>query len=256
MDSVLTNIYDRNELIWGKQAQQELFKKHALVLGLGGVGSYAAESLARSGIGTITLVDFDTVSETNINRQLPALIPDIGKSKTALMKERISLINPHIAVKEVNEFASVELIDKIADKNIDFIADAIDTMKSKIDIIELAREKGIPIITCLGAGNRIKPEELYIADISEIDTKKCSFAKNIIYQLKKRGIEKNVPAVASREKPYKTTPKPSVIRVNQPDGSVKEITKLSPGSSPFVPPVAGYMMAGFIVRELIRDFIQ
>jgi len=247
----LTDIYNRNELIWGKEVQERLFKKHAAVIGMGGVGSYLAEALARSGIGSLTLVDFDIVSESNINRQLPALLNHIGKSKVILMKERISLINPHIKVNEINEFCSGELIEEITDKNIDFVADAIDTLKSKIEIIEICKKKAIPLITCLGAGNRIKPEELYIADISEIDTRKCPFAKNVIYQLKKRGIEKDIPAVASREKPFKTEKKSSVIKIKKGGEETAEIRKFSPGSSPFVPPVAGYLMAGFIVRELI-----
>ena len=255
MNSVLTGIYERNEMLWGKQAQEELFRKHVAVIGIGGVGSYIAEALARSGVGIITLVDFDTVSESNINRQLPALIPNIGKSKVSLMKQRISLINPHIEVRERKEFCTAELIEKITDEKIDFVGDAIDTLKSKIAVLEICRKKEIPIITCLGAGNRIKPEELYIADISEINAKKCPFAKNVVYQLKKRGIEKNLPAVISREKPFKTRKNSSVIKISQSDGKITEINKFSPGSSPFVPPVAGYLMAGFIVRNLIQDFI-
>ncbi len=255
MTSLLTEIYGRNELIWGKDGQQELFKKHVAVIGIGGVGSYLAEALARSGIGTITLVDFDVVSESNINRQLHALIPDIGKFKVNLMKQRINLINPHIQVNEINEFCSESLIKKIINKNVDFVADAIDTLKSKIELIEICKEKGIPVITCLGAGNRLKPEELYITDISEINTKKCPFAKNVIYQLKKRGLAKDLPAVASLEKPFKTEKNFSVLKVRHGD-KTSEIKKFSPGSSPFVPPVAGYLMAGFIVRNLIQKFLH
>ncbi|HSA06920.1 MAG TPA: tRNA threonylcarbamoyladenosine dehydratase [Candidatus Gastranaerophilales bacterium] len=255
MDSILTNIYDRNERLWGKTAQAELFKKHVVVFGLGGVGGYATEALARSGVGNITIVDFDTVSETNINRQLIALIPNIGKPKTALFKERISQINPHIKVTEINEFVSARIIEKILDQKTDFVADAIDTLKSKIELIEICRKKDISVITSLGMGNRIKPEELYLADISEIDTKKCVFAKNVVYQLKKRGIEKDIPAVASKEKPIKTEKRASVLTIRQADGELAEITKFSPGSASFVPPVAGYFMAAYIIRQLIKNFI-
>ncbi len=253
MDPVLTEIYSRNELIWGEKNQLELLEKHVAVIGIGGVGSYLAEALARSGIGNITLVDFDTVSESNINRQLPALISNIGKSKVILMKDRISQINPGIRVNALNEFCTAELFEKITDEKIDFVADAIDTLKSKIELIEICRKKQVPVITSLGAGNRLKPEELYIADISEINTKKCTFAGNVIYQLKKRGIEKDLPAVFSREKPFKTTKVESVIKINPEENDSAKIRKFSPGSSPFVPPVAGYIMAGFIVRQLIRN---
>ncbi len=251
MTATLTGIYNRNERIWGKEAQQELFKKHVAVIGLGGVGSYLAEALARSGVGVLTLVDFDVVAESNINRQLPALIPDIGKHKVCLMKQRINLINPHIRVNEINKFCDNGLVEQIIEKNADFVADAIDTLKSKVALIEICRKKSVPVITCLGAGNRVKPEELYIADISEIDAKKCPFARNVVYQLKKRGIEKDLPAVASREKPFKTEKISSVVKMG--DGvEAGEFKKFSPGSSPFVPPVAGYLMAGFIVRNLIN----
>ena len=293
----LGNIYDRNELLWGKDAQKRLFEKHVAVIGLGGVGSYVAEALARSGVGTLTLVDFDTVSETNINRQLPALIPNIGKFKTSLMKERISLINPHIRIIEINEFCSGDLMKSIiggirhseppaqswrveeshsVDKNNkilkqvqddvfvqdnslvqgnalkpDFVADAIDTIKAKITVLELCKQKKIPVITSLGAGNRIKPEELYLADISEVDVKKCPFVKNAVYLLKKVGIEKDLPVVASREKPFKMGKRSSLVKIKQANGEVVEFNKYSPGSSPFVPPVAGFIMASYIVRNLI-----
>ncbi len=250
--STFTNIYDRNELIWGKDNQKRLFEKHVAVIGLGGVGSCTVEALARSGIGTLTLIDFDIIAETNINRQLPALTSTIGKSKAEVMEERINLINPHIRVKTIKKFCTEEITEKITDEKPDFIADAIDTMKSKINLIETGLQKGIPLISCLGAGNRLNPEELYITDISEIDTKNCIFSRNIVHQLKKRGIQKGLPVVASREKPVKTEKKSSLVKIEQAEEEI-EFIKFTPGSSPFVPPVAGYLMAGFIVRQLISE---
>jgi len=250
----ISQIYERNELLWGAEAQKKLFKKHVVIAGLGGVGSYTADALARSGIGKLTLVDFDTVSETNINRQLLALISDIGKPKTELMKRRIENINPHIQVTEINEYYTLSLNNRIFAEKVDFVADAIDTLKFKIDLVETCYKQEIPIISSMGAGNRLDPEELFIADISEIKPGNCSFVKNVKHKLKKRGIEKNLTVVSSHEKPIPTKKKLGTFEIKTADGEEIQVRKFTPGSSPFVPPAAGYMMASFIVRNLINTF--
>jgi tRNA threonylcarbamoyladenosine dehydratase len=256
MATTLGNIYNRNERLWGKRAQEALFKKHVAVIGLGGVGGYIAEALARSGVGVLTLVDFDDVAETDLNRQLSALLPNIGQPKVEIMKQRISLINPHIEVRARQEFCTAVLIAEISEAGVDFVADAIDTIKSKVEIIDTCRKKGVPIISSLGMGNRLKPEELYITDISEVDPLKCPFAKNVIYKLKKLGIEKGLPVVVSNEKPLKVAKKEAILEIKQQDGETTQINRHPPASSPFVPPVAGYIIAGYVVRALIKDYIH
>lgn len=247
----ISKIYERNELIWGEEAQKKLFEKHVVIAGLGGVGSYTAESLARCGVGKITLIDFDTVSESNINRQLLALISDIGKKKTELMKKRIENINPHIQVVTIDDYYTLSLNRQIFSEKVDFVADAIDTLKSKIDLIETCIKQDIHVISSMGAGNRLDPSQLFIADISEIQPRKCPFIKNIKYKLRVRGIKNNLPVVSSKEKPVVTEKKESFIEVKTAAGEDIQIRKFTPGSSPFVPPAAGYMMASYIVRKLI-----
>lgn len=245
------NIYERNELIWGREVQELLFRKHVAVFGLGGVGSYTAEALARAGVGKITIVDFDEVSETNINRQLLALNSTVGEKKAFLMQERISNINPAIQINAVNDFCTGELAEKIFSEPVDYVVDAIDTMKAKIDLLEICVKKGISVISSLGAGNRLCPEQLFIADISEINPRKCVFAGNVIRMLKKRGITQGITVVASTEKPISTEKRLSDIEVTTGNGEKIELKKLTPGSSPFVPPVAGYIMAGYVVRSFL-----
>lgn len=251
MKNMRCKIYERNELIWKKEAQELLFEKHVVVFGLGGVGSYAAEALARSGIGKITFVDFDEVSETNINRQLLAYNSSIGKKKTFLMEERIKDINPDIQVNAINDFCSRVLTEKIFSEPVDYVIDAIDTLRSKIDLIESCVKRDIPVITSLGAGNRLDPAQLYTADISEVNPQKCNFAKHVINQLKKRDIIQGVAAVFSTEKPISVEKKLSSVEIKTEAGENIEIKKITPGSSPFVPPVAGYIMSAFVVRSFI-----
>ncbi len=247
-----SKIYQRNELIWKKEVQDLLFQKHVVVFGLGGVGSYAAEALARSGAGKITVVDFDEVSETNINRQLLALNSTIGKEKVFLMKERISDINPDINVNAINSFCTVNLMEKIFSEPVDYVIDAIDTLKSKINLIEACFIKKIPVISSLGTGNRLDPEQLYTVDISEIKPRKCVFSRSVFMLLKKRGITQGITVVSSKEQPVSAEKKISSVEITTETGENIEFKKFIPGSSPFVPPVAGYIMAGYVVRSFIE----
>lgn len=246
-------IYEKNELLWGQQVQENLFNKHIAVFGLGGVGSFAAEALARAGIGTLTLIDFDTISENNINRQLLALNSTIGKKKVFLMQERILDINSQIRVNPIDDFCRFELVEEIlSSQQIDFVVDAIDTMKSKTELLEACHKSGISVVSSLGAGNRLLPEELYICDISKADPKKCAFAENIIRKLAQKGINNGISVVLSREKPIRVEKIISNYEIKPKTGEKIEFRKISPGSSPFVPPVAGYIMAGHVVRALLN----
>lgn len=242
--------FSRNELFWGEENQKLLSSKHVAVLGLGGVGGFCAEALARAGVGELTIIDFDTVSETNINRQLVALHSTVGKSKAELFESRLKDINPEIKLNIVDDFYSGDLNLS----NVDFVADAIDTMRSKIELLETCVKQNIPVISSMGAGNRIDPTKLYISDISEIENKNAPFVSNIIYQLKKRGIEKGITVVASREKPFVQEKISSNEKIITKNGENIEFTKITPSSTPFVASCAGIFMASYIVQSFLKEY--
>ena len=162
-------------MYWGDEAQDRISSSHCAVFGLGGVGGYCAEALARSGVGELTIVDFDKVSKSNINRQIVALNSTIDMYKTDLFEARIKDINPDIKLNIICDFYTREFNFD----NIDYVCDAIDTMRSKINLLAACHEKKIPVISSMGAGNRIDPTKLYISDISEIHNKKAPFVSNI-----------------------------------------------------------------------------
>ena len=242
-------IFSRNELYWGKKAQSLLCSSKVAVFGLGGVGGYCAEALARSGIGRLIIVDFDKVSRSNINRQLVALYSTVGVSKAELFENRLKSINPDIELDVIDDFYSEENYKIEAD----FVADAIDTMRSKISLLEYCVNKKIPVISSMGAGNRIAPELLYICDISEIENKNAPFVSNIIYQLKKKNITSGITVVASREKPFCLEKISQMEKVSLKNGEELEFSKITPASTPFVASCAGIFMASYIVRKLLEN---
>lgn len=242
--------FSRNELIWGEAVQNRLKNKTVFVFGLGGVGGFALESIARAGVESFTIVDFDTVSESNINRQIVALCSTVGQKKTDLFEARLIDINPKISVRRVCDFFNENNRDEIFDTKPDFVVDAIDTMRSKIELLAYCHGRGIPVITSMGAGNRLDPTRLYISDISEIENKKCTFTKNVLYQLKKRGIESGITAITSRETPNVLKKVSSIENIETQSGEKIEFTKITPGSTPFVPAVAGYYMGYYVVKTL------
>ena len=239
----MNEIFSRNEILWSEGFQKFLAQKCVLVTGLGGVGGYATEALARAGIGKFKIVDFDNVEESNINRQIIALNSTIGQSKTDLFESRLKDINPKVQIEKYNCFYSKDLNDKIFD-GVDFVVDAIDTMRYKVDLIESSIEKKIPVISAFGAGNRINPTKLKIVDISEIEKPNDTFSKNILYQLKKRNITSGVTVVISEEQPIKPSQK---IVGELPDGS----QKIRVGSCVFVPAVMGYYMSYFVIKNFL-----
>ena len=244
------NQFSRNELYWGEKAQKNLFNKHVLVAGLGGVGGYAVDSLARSGIGRFTLIDFDDVALSNINRQLIAFHSTLKKPKTDVMKAHILDINPEITVKTINSFYTQKLDYLIEENPPDFVVDAIDTLQFKIELIKICKHFNIPVITSLGAGNRIDPTKLYLTDISEIKSNKCSFLKRAVNKLKFAGIDRELPVVASSEKPFNLEKRANILKIETEDENI-DIKKFTPASTPFVPPVAGYIMASYVVRQFL-----
>lgn len=242
--------FSRNKLFWGEDNQNLLSLKHVAIFGLGGVGGFCAEALARAGIGELTIIDFDTVSVSNINRQLVALYSTVGESKAELFRRRLKDINPNIKLNVVEDFYTGNLDLS----NIDYVADAIDTMRSKIELLENCVKNNISVISSMGAGNRIDPTKLYISDISEIENKNAPFVSNVIYQLKKRGIENGIAVVASREKPFVQEKKSTTEAITTKSGENIEFTKITPSSTPFVASCAGIFMASYIVRSFLKEY--
>ena len=243
--------FARNELYWGKEAQEKLEKANVVIFGLGGVGSFAVETLARSGIGEFTVVDFDKVSQSNINRQLIATQKTIGISKAQLIKGRILEINPKAVVGAIDDFYTSDM-NSIFQKKFDFVIDAIDSFNFKIELIENCYKNDIPIITSMGAASRICPEKLYIADISETNKINCPFASRIIKRLKDDGITEKLPMVLSSEKPKSCEKILVEEKIQTKSGREIEFKKITPATTPFVAPVAGILMASYVVRNLIK----
>ena len=229
------NIFSRAELLLGEEALEKLRSARVALFGIGGVGSFAAEALARGGVGHITLVDGDTVSITNINRQLIALHSTVGKEKTAVMAERIADISPETEVETYPVVYGAENRNLLDFSTYDYVIDAIDTVTSKLILIEEAKKAGVPVISCMGTGNKFHPERFEVADISK--TSVCPLAKVMRKELKVRGI-KNVKVVYSKEEPQKPA--------ESPETGKRQI----PGSLSFVPPVAGLLLAGEVIRHI------
>lgn len=229
------NIFSRAELLLGEEALEKLRSARVALFGIGGVGSFAAEALARGGVGHITLVDGDTVSITNINRQLIALHSTVGKEKTAVMAERIADISPETEVETYPVVYGAENRDLLDFSIYDYVIDAIDTVTKKLILIEEAKKAGVPVISCMGTGNKFHPERFEVTDISK--TSVCPLAKVMRKELKVRGI-KNVKVVYSKEEPQK------------PAASTETGKRQIPGSLSFVPPVAGLLLAGEVIRHI------
>lgn len=229
------NIFSRAELLLGEEALHKLRSARVALFGIGGVGSFAAEALARGGVGHITLVDGDTVSITNINRQLIALHSTVGKEKTAVMADRIADISPETEVETYPVVYGAENRDLLDFSTYDYVIDAIDTVTSKLILIEEAKKAGVPVISCMGTGNKFHPERFEVTDISK--TSVCPLAKVMRKELKVRGI-KNVKVVYSKEEPQKPA--------ESPETGKRQI----PGSLSFVPPVAGLLLAGEVIRHI------
>lgn len=234
-------IYSRTELLIGEQGLERLKKASVMVLGVGGVGSHCIEALVRGGIGRLILVDNDTVSLTNINRQSIAYHSTIGKYKTKLMKERILDINPETAVETYETFVLPSNLEMLFRDTPDYIIDAIDTVTAKLAAAELALQKNIPIISSMGTGNKLHPELFEITDISK--TSMCPLCKVMRKELKERGIF-NLKVLYSKEKPIDTAGKDT--------GEEKGRRRCLPGSISFVPPVAGLLIAGEVIRSIAK----
>ena len=232
--------FSRLELMFGKEALKKLQNSKVAVFGIGGVGGYAAEALARSGVGAIDLIDNDTVSLTNINRQIYALHSTVGKMKTHIARDRIMDINPHAVVRTYEIFYLPETSFQFDFSEYDYIIDAIDTVSGKIELAVNAQEKNVPIISSMGTGNKLDPTQFEVCDIYK--TSVCPLAKVMRKELKSRGIKK-LKVVYSKEIP--TVQK----ELSEELSSKRQI----PASNSFVPPVAGLLIAGEVIKDLTKE---
>ena len=250
----MLNAFSRTELLLGKAAMEKLSASSVAVFGIGGVGSYAAEALARSGVGAISLFDDDRICLTNINRQLLATHKTVGQKKTDAMKARILEINPQCRVEENECFYSAQNADEFDLARYDYIIDAIDTVSSKLTLIERAKAADVAIISCMGAGNKLDPTRLEVADISK--TSVCPLAKVMRHELKKRGIDA-LKVVYSREEAIKPSEDEDLsckYHCVCPPGTKRKcsVRRKVPGSVSFVPPVAGFILAAEAVKAIIH----
>lgn len=248
----MLNQFSRTELLFGKEAMQKLASSRVAVFGIGGVGGYTVEALVRSGIGAIDLIDHDTVCPTNVNRQIYATQKTVGKYKVDVAAERIADINPQTAVRTYKTFYTPESAKEFDFSKYDYVVDAIDTVTGKIALVLSAEEKGTPIISSMGAGNKVDPTAFEVADIYQ--TSVCPLAKVMRRELKKRGVKK-LKVVYSKEEPI--TPAQNV-EINIDNGislpESQENTagkKRIPGSTSFVPSVVGLIIAGEVIKDLI-----
>ncbi len=249
------NEFSRTELLLGKKAMQKLACSRVAVFGIGGVGSYAVEALARSGIGGFALFDDDKVCLTNINRQLIATRKTVGQSKVEVARQRILDINPKAEVTAHACFYTAENAAEFPLRGYDYILDAIDTVSSKLTLIQRAYEAGVPVISCMGAGNKLDPTRFEVADIYE--TSVCPLARVMRRELKARGIPA-LKVVYSKEQALTPIEDESAgckhSCIGPPDAQRKRaVCRQVPGSVAFVPSVAGLILAGEVIKSLIAD---
>ncbi|MBP2652703.1 MAG: tcdA [Firmicutes bacterium] len=249
----MLNQFSRTELLIGASALELLAGKKVAVFGIGGVGSFVVEGLARSGVGKLVLIDDDCVCLTNLNRQIHATMKTVGRPKVEVMMERVRDINPEAEVTVFQQFYLPDAAEALINSDYDYIVDAIDTVTGKIDLVVRAQEKGIPIISAMGAGNKLDPTKFEIADI--FDTSVCPLAKVMRYELRRRNIT-SLKVVYSREKPLTPLTEECSNCHDScicPEGSSARCTKRRqiPGSIAFVPSVAGLIIAGEVVKDLI-----
>ncbi|MDM0492465.1 tRNA threonylcarbamoyladenosine dehydratase [Clostridium perfringens] len=253
---MLQHSLSRTELLIGKDALDKLAKSKVMVFGVGGVGSFTVEALARAGVGNLILVDDDTVCLTNLNRQIHATYKTISKNKVQVMKERVLSVNRNCNVETIQVFVTPDNLEEIIPDDVDYVVDAIDTVSAKIALAVYCEQKGIKLMSSMGTGNKLNPAEFKVADI--YNTKVCPLAKVMRYELRKRGVKK-LKVVYSEEMPRKpkvedvVTCKTGCVCT----GGTKKCSakRQIPGSVSFVPPVAGMIIASEVVKDLIKEYI-
>ena len=231
------NFTTRTSFLVGDDGIKKLNNSNIIVFGVGGVGSFTVEALARAGVGNITIVDFDDVDITNINRQIPALHSTVGRYKVDVMEERILDINPNINIKKIRSLYNKDTSDEILTERYDYVVDAIDMVSSKIHLIETCEKKGLKIISSMGMGNKLDPTKIVVTDIHKTST--CPLAKVMRKELRDRGIKK-LKVVYSTEQPIELKKK------------VMNGRKVTPGSVSFVPSVGGLIIASVVINDLLN----
>ena len=230
----------RTELLLGKERVRKLRESHVLVVGLGGVGAYAAEQICRAGVGQMTVVDADTVNESNLNRQLPALHSTLGKPKAEVMAERLKDINPELKLTVINEFLRDERTEEVLDMaKYDFVVDAIDSVSPKVFLLYHAFQRHIPMVSSMGAGAKWDPTQVCVADISK--TINCALAKVVRKRLRSMGIDKGIPAVFSKE----IANPDAVIEVDN-----EQCKRTTTGTVSYMPAVFGCYLAAYVINNI------
>ncbi len=245
--------FSRTRLLFGPEGMEKLKNSHVAVFGIGGVGGYAVEALARSGIGALDLIDDDKVCLTNVNRQLYATRSTVGRYKVEVAEERIRDINPDCRVRAWKTFYMPDTQDQFDFTEYDYIVDAIDTVKGKLTLVEAAKAAGTPIISCMGAGNKTDPTAFRVADIYK--TSVCPLARVMRTECRKRRI-RHLKVVYSTEIPVRPLEDPAISCRNHcicpPDTRKCTVRRDIPGSTAFVPSVAGLILAGEVVKDLLK----
>ena len=250
----MLNQFSRTELLFGKEAMEKLADSRVAVFGIGGVGGYTVEALVRSGVGKLDLIDDDKVCLTNLNRQIIATRSTVGKYKVDVMKDRILDINPKAEVNVHKCFYLPETKDEFDFSQYDYVVDAIDTVTGKINLVMQAQQTNTPIISSMGAGNKMDPTAFRVADIYK--TSVCPLAKVMRRELKKRGVKK-LKVVYSEEKPLTPIEDEAISCKSHcvcPPGTVRKCTQRRqvPGSNAFVPSVVGLIIAGEVIKDLVH----
>lgn len=233
------NWLERTELLLGNEKVSQLQSKHILIVGLGGVGAYAAEMIGRAGVGNMTIVDGDVISNTNINRQLPALTSTVGQSKVNLIGARLKDINPSIELSIVNEFVEIEQIEQILETKFDYVVDAIDTLTPKIHLICHTLEKGYPLISSMGAGGKMDPSKVLVSNLE--DSYNCKLARMLRKRLRKHGVKGGFPVVFSSEE---MNPTAMIITEEE------RYKKSNVGTISYMPAIFGIYCASKVIRDL------
>ena len=255
----MLNQFSRTQLLLGQPAMKKLSECRVAVFGIGGVGGFACEALVRSGIGELDIIDDDRVCLTNINRQIIATRSSIGKYKVDVMRERMLDINPDVQVREWKTFFLPENADEFPFEEYDYVVDAVDTVTAKIQLVMKANEHGVPVISCMGAGNKLDPTQFKVSDIYK--TRYCPLAKVMRHEMKKRGVKK-LKVVYSEEKALRPIEDMSISCRNHcvcPPGTAHKCTERRdiPGSTAFVPSVAGLIIAGEVIKDLTsKEFME
>jgi len=242
MKNITPPQFERTQILLGDEGIAQLAGKHVFVAGLGGVGSYCTEALARAGIGRLTLMDHDVVAISNINRQLPALLSTVGLSKAEVMKARINDINPDCQVTLIRTFLGRENVHELVPSDVDFVVDCIDSMNCKVALVSYCVQQGMKVASSMGAGNKLDPTRIRIADISA--TSICPLAREMRKHLRDAGIKTGVLTVYTDEHPRPPLPPQPVDR-----GRPRSVN----GTISYMPPIFGFMLAGAVINSLLRE---